>query len=164
MIPVVCLVGRSGVGKTMVVEKLVGELKRLGYRVATIKHDVHGFEIDQPGKDSWRHAQAGADCVVISSPEKLALIKKVDHDPTLGELALTIGPDYDIVVVEGFKQSQGLKIEVHRKGMGKLLCSPQELLAVVTDEALDVDVPQYSLDDGVGLAELLKEKLLDRDR
>lgn len=69
MLPIVCIVGKSNVGKTTLLEGLITELKRRGHRVATVKHDVHGFEIDQPGKDSWRHAQAGSDAVVISSPK-----------------------------------------------------------------------------------------------
>ena len=81
MTPLVCIVGESGSGKTYIVERLVAGLKGLGYRVATIKHSAHGFELDRPGKDSWKHAQAGSDAVVLSSPEELALIKKVDHDP-----------------------------------------------------------------------------------
>jgi len=73
VIPVVSIVGKSNSGKTTLLEKLIPELKRRGYRVATVKHDTHGFEIDRPGKDTWRLAQAGADAVVISSGDKLAL-------------------------------------------------------------------------------------------
>ena len=88
MIPVVSIVGKSDAGKTTLIEKLIPELVRRGYRVATVKHDVHGFDVDREGKDSWRHKQAGAHTVVISSPEKLALIRDVDHDADLAELRL----------------------------------------------------------------------------
>src|SRR3972149_7687440 len=101
MTPVVSIVGKSNVGKTTLLERLVVEIKRRGYCVATIKHDVHGFDIDKPGKDSWRHAQAGSDAVVISSPQKLALIKKVDHDSSLDEILQLVGPHFDIILTEG---------------------------------------------------------------
>ena len=71
MIPVVSIVGKSKAGKTALIESLVAELKQRGYRVATIKHSPEGFELDQPGKDSWRHVQSGSDAVIISSPQKL---------------------------------------------------------------------------------------------
>ena len=72
MIPIVSIVGKSGAGKTTLIEKMIPELKKRGYRVATIKHDVHGFDIDHEGKDSWRHKKAGAHATIISSPWKVA--------------------------------------------------------------------------------------------
>ncbi|GFP23998.1 molybdopterin-guanine dinucleotide biosynthesis adapter protein, partial [Candidatus Hakubella thermalkaliphila] len=95
MIPVFAIVGKTDSGKTTLLEKLVAELKKRGYRVGTVKHDIHGFEVDHPGKDSWRHAQAGADTVAISSPQKLALIKKVDHDLKPDELVGEYFQDVD---------------------------------------------------------------------
>src|SRR5512143_21431 len=86
MIPIVSVVGKSDSGKTTLLEKLVKELTSRGYRIGTIKHDVHSFEIDHPGKDSWRHKQAGASATVISSPAKLALVVDTDHDHTLAEI------------------------------------------------------------------------------
>ena len=83
MIPIVSIVGKSDSGKTTLIEKLLPELGRRGYRVATVKHDVHGFEVDREGKDSWRHKKAGAHTVVISSPLKVAVIRDVDHDAEL---------------------------------------------------------------------------------
>ncbi len=163
-VPIVCVVGRSGAGKTYVMERLVAELKRRGYRVATIKHDVHGFDVDKPGKDSWRHAQAGSDAVVISSPQKLALIKRVDDDSPLSTLSRLIGPDFDIVLAEGFKRSEAPKIEVHRRELAEgLLCAEEELLAIATDEPLRLKTPQYSPDDAAGLADLIEEKLINKE-
>ncbi|MFQ6112165.1 MAG: molybdopterin-guanine dinucleotide biosynthesis protein B, partial [Nitrospinota bacterium] len=75
MVPIICIVGKSEAGKTTLMESLIAELKGRGYSVATVKHDVHGVDLDQPGKDSWRYAQAGSDAVVLSSPTTLALIK-----------------------------------------------------------------------------------------
>lgn len=161
MLPIICIVGKSGSGKTALVERIIPELKRRGYRVASIKHNPHDFELDQPGKDSWRHAQAGSDAVVISSPQKVALIKGVEHDPTLGELLRLIGNDFDIVIAEGFKESEAPKIEVHRAELGEgLVCKPDELLAVATDEELGLPVLQCPLDDTPGLANLIEERFL----
>lgn len=161
MLPIVCIVGKSKVGKTTLLEELIAELKHRGYRVATVKHDVHGFEIDQPGKDSWRHAQAGSDAVVISSPQKLALIKQVDHDPPLEEIARLLGHNFDIILTEGYKNSNMPKIEVHRKALKEgLLCSPDELIAVATDEHLDIPVWQCSLDDIPKLADFIEQTFL----
>jgi len=161
MPPIICIVGKYKAGKTTLVEQLVPELKRRGYRVATIKHNVHGFDLDQPGKDSWRYAQAGSDAVVPSSPQKLALIRKVERDPTLEEITRLLKEDYDLVLAEGFKQSKAPKIEVHRgEDEAELICSPRELLAVVADKPRDISVPQYPLDDIAGLVDLIEERFL----
>ncbi|MFH1091248.1 MAG: molybdopterin-guanine dinucleotide biosynthesis protein B, partial [Pseudomonadota bacterium] len=102
-VPLVCIVGRSDSGKTTFIEKLVPELTKLGLSVGTIKHDVHGFDIDRPGKDSWRHKQAGARQTLISSPTKLALIRDTDHDYSLDELTPYFN-GLDIVLTEGYKR------------------------------------------------------------
>jgi len=161
MVPIVCVVGTSGVGKTHVMKGLVTELKKRGYRVATLKHSPHHIDLDMEGKDSWEHAQAGSDAVVVSSPDKVALIRKVDHDHTVAELSRFVGGDFDIILGEGFKQAQALKIEVHRKDLGRdLTCTADELLAVATDERLPEDVPQYGLDDAAGLVDLIEQRCL----
>jgi molybdopterin-guanine dinucleotide biosynthesis protein B len=165
MIPIVSIVGKGGVGKTTVVEKLVAELKKRGYRVATIKHSPSDFEIDREGKDTWRHAQAGSDTVAISSPQKIAIIRNVDHDHTLAELYRYIGPDFDIIIAEGFKHDKVAKIEVHRKKLGRgLVCTKDELLAVATDEKLKLDVPQYGLEDAGGLVDLIEKRFLTEEK
>jgi len=164
MVPIVCVVGVKGVGKTLVMERLVAELKNRGYRVATVKHSAHGFDLDQPGKDSWLHAQAGSDAVVISSPQKLALIRKVDHDSSLAQLSRFIGSDFDIILAEGFKQDKAVKIEVHRKELATdLMCEREELLAVVTDEQLEWNIPQYAPDDAPGLVDLIEKRYLNKE-
>lgn len=166
--PLISVVGKSDSGKTTLLEKLLPELKRRGYRVATVKHDVHGFEVDRPGKDSWRHAQAGSDVTVISSPSKLAIIKKVERDSGLESIARAIGNDVDIIITEGYKAGSAPKIEVHRKAASsELLCSAEELIALATDEPLQMDVPQYGLDDAKGLVDCIEGKILrqrDTDR
>jgi len=156
VIPIISVVGKSGVGKTTFLEKLIAELKGRGLRVAVIKHDVHGFQIDRPGKDSWRLAQAGSDSVVIASSKKLALIKRLEGEMTLGEIAAFL-TDVDIILTEGYKRGDAPKIEVSRRGRGEeLLCTPDELVAIVSDQPFDVDVPQFGLDDTAGIVDLLE--------
>jgi len=163
MIPVVSIVGKSKAGKTALIERLVVELKGRGYSVATIKHNPHGFDIDQPGKDSWRHARSGSDAVVISSPQRLAIIRPMDHDATIDEIQSLLGGDFDIVLTEGFRAGKAPKIEVHRKELKEgLLSSPKELLALVSDEPLPVDVPQFSAEDVAMIADLIEERLISR--
>ena len=155
MIPIISVVGKSGVGKTTFLEKLIAELKGRGLRVAVIKHDVHGFQIDRPGKDSWRLAQAGSDSVVIASAKKLALIKRLEGEMALGEIAAFL-TDVDIILTEGYKRGDAPKIEVSRRGRGgELLCTPDELVAIVSDQPFDLDVPQFGLDDTAGIVDLL---------
>ncbi|CEP66461.1 P-loop containing nucleoside triphosphate hydrolase [Moorella glycerini] len=158
--PIISVVGKSDVGKTTLLTKLLPELKRRGYRVATIKHDTHGFDIDRPGKDTWRHAEAGANVVVISSPTKMALIEKVDTELPLDAIAERIH-HVDLIITEGYKRGDKPKIEVHRAAVGgELLCTPGELLAVATDEPLAIDVPCYDLDDAAGLVDLIEARIL----
>jgi molybdopterin-guanine dinucleotide biosynthesis protein B len=142
-------------------EKLIPELKRRGYRVATVKHHVHpGFEIDQPGKDTWRHAQAGSDHVIIAAPDKVASIRRVDREPTLDEIAAGI-TDVDIILTEGYKRAGKPKVEVVRSDRSREpICTPDELLGLATDTQLDLDVPQFGLDDVAGLVDLIEQRLL----
>ncbi len=161
MVPTISVVGKSGVGKTYVMGKMIAEFKRRGYRVATAKHSAHSVDLDLEGKDSWEHAKAGSDAVAISSPHRFAVMAEVDHDSSLAELSRLIGPDFDIFLAEGFKQDKVAKIEVHRGEIGPgLVCEPDELLAVVTDERLDVSVPQYAPDDAQGIVDLIEDKYL----
>ncbi|HBT47241.1 MAG TPA: molybdopterin-guanine dinucleotide biosynthesis protein B [Peptococcaceae bacterium] len=160
MIPIISVVGKSDTGKTTLLTKLLPELKARGYRVATIKHDTHGFDIDKPGKDTWKHAEAGADVVAISSPAKVALIEKVPRELTLDEVAERI-QGVDIIITEGYKRGNKPKIEVHRAAVGgELLCTEEELLAVVTDEPVPVRVPTFGWDEVAGLADLIEERIL----
>jgi molybdopterin-guanine dinucleotide biosynthesis adapter protein len=160
MIPVISVVGKSNVGKTTLVEKLIKEIKSRGYKVATVKHDVHGFDIDVPGKDTWRHAQAGSDIVVISSPQKLAMISKVEEELSLDQVCERIS-GVDLIMTEGYKRETKPKIEVFRRGVyDELLCSPDELIAIATDVEFDLGVPCYGLDDAQGLVDRIVELFL----
>jgi molybdopterin-guanine dinucleotide biosynthesis protein MobB len=160
-LPIISIVGKSQSGKTVLMEQLIAEFKRRGYKVAALKHSRGGMEIDHPGKDSWRYAQAGSDAVLISSPDKLAFIKSVDHDLDIEEILPIVGPEFDLVLVEGFKKSKIPKIEVHRKKLGDdLLCSPEELLAIVTDESLDTNIAQLPWGDTVAVADFIEKNFV----
>jgi len=163
MIPIISIVGKSNTGKTTMLEKLLAELKARGYRVATVKHDAHSFDIDHPGKDSWRHAQAGSDVVIISSPARLAMIRRVDQELNLDQIAELVD-GVDIILTEGYKRGDKPKIEVSRRERGYgLICTPDELIAVATDQEYpDLDVPKFGLDDAAGLVDLLERRFLQR--
>jgi molybdopterin-guanine dinucleotide biosynthesis protein B len=164
MPPIVSIVGESKSGKTTLIEKLVPELKSRGYRVATVKHAVHGLTFDEPGKDSWRHAQAGSDAVIISSADRLMVIRSNTGDLALDQIARVIGEDCDIILAEGFKQGSTPKIEVHRKEVGAPLGSVEKLMAIVTDEPLETKKRQFSFQDVKGLADLLEKGFLKPQR
>ena len=157
MSPIVSIIGKTKSGKTSLIEKLVQELKSRGYRVATIKHIPQGVNFDEPGKDSWRHIQAGSEATAVSSPDKIVLIKPVTKDSTLDETAHLLGEDYDIILTEGFKQGNAPKIEVHRKDAGSLLKDIKKLIAIVTDEPLETKARQFSFDDVNRLVDLLEK-------
>jgi molybdopterin-guanine dinucleotide biosynthesis protein B len=142
------VVGETGSGKTTVVEGLVAELTRLGLRVGTIKHDVHGFQMDHEGKDSFRHKAAGAAISLISSPWQIGMVRDTDHDHTVAELVETLMVGVDVVLTEDYHHERWPKVEVHRRATGKSLrCAADEtLVAVVSDEPLAVSVPVLGFD------------------
>lgn len=156
-IPVISIVGKSKSGRTTLVEKLIRELKQRGYRVGTIKHHSHpGFEVDKPGKDTWRHAQAGSDHVVISAPDKIASIRLVEREPDLHEIAATM-TDVDVILTEGYFRSGQHRIEVVRAERSREpVCQPEELLALASDFELSYGVPRFDLNDAAGLADLIE--------
>jgi molybdopterin-guanine dinucleotide biosynthesis protein B len=166
MIPIISIVGKSDSGKTTLIEKLVPELTRRGYRVATVKHDMHGFEVDREGKDSWRHKQAGAHTVVISSPHKLALIRDVEKDLTLDEIRGRWIQDVDLILSEGYKKDVQPKVEVFRKEKHeKLLCTKKDnLVAVVSNQKFRVGVPCFDLEDMRGLSDFIEKEYLKSKR
>lgn len=164
-VKVVAFVAKSNTGKTTLLEQVIRELKNRGYMVGAIKHDAHSFDIDHPGKDSHRLTAAGADTMLISSPEKLALVKQHDASPPIDDLIANYFGDVDIILTEGFKKSNLPKIEVHRKERSDtLLCRGEEndpsLIAVASDEPLELDVPVFDLNDAKGIAGFIEEKFL----
>jgi molybdopterin-guanine dinucleotide biosynthesis protein MobB len=163
-IPVVCFVGRKNSGKTTLMEKVIAGLKAAGHRVAAVKHDTHRFEIDHPGKDSFRFTAAGADITVISSREKTAVVLHHREEIPLESILSRFVEGVDIILAEGYKASRFPKIEVHRKATGEPLIAPppQGLIAVATDERVDTAVPQLDIHDSERLVELIQEKYLRR--
>ena len=164
MPPVVSIVGKSKSGKTTLMEKLVEELKSRGYRVATIKHTPEGMTFDEPGKDSWRHIQAGSEATAIASPDRMVLIRPIARALTLDEIVRFFGEDYDIILAEGFKQGNAPKIEVHRKEVGPPLTTIKKRIAIVTDEPLETKTRQFSWQDIKGLADLLEAGFIEPQR
>jgi len=158
----VSFIARSGTGKTTLVEQVIAVLKGRGYRVGALKHDAHRFEIDHPGKDSHRFTAAGADIMLISSPAKLAVVRRHTEAPPIEELLADYFGAVDIVLTEGFKQSGLPKIEVHRAVCGQPLLTRGErhdptLLAVAADVPLELDVPCLDLNDPEGVATFIEE-------
>jgi molybdopterin-guanine dinucleotide biosynthesis adapter protein len=155
-VPVVAIVGSSGTGKTTLIEKLIPVLRKKGFRVGTIKHDVHGFSIDQPGKDSWRHKEAGASMVLLSSPRQVAMVKDVAHDTPLDEL-VSYFSGVDIILAEGYKRGDRPKLEVFRPEIhDKPVCgNDRNLLGMVSDAPVDCGVPRFLLNDVEGIAALI---------
>jgi molybdopterin-guanine dinucleotide biosynthesis protein B len=164
MPPIVSIVGKSGSGKTTLIEKLIAELKSRGYRVATVKHTPQESSFDEPGKDSWRHAQAGSEATVVSTSDKLVLIKPLSRQPIMEQIAYLLGEDCDIILAEGFSQEDAPKIEVHRKQAGPPLGKVRKLVAIATDEPLETKARQFSLEDVKGLADLLEEGFIQPNR
>lgn len=157
MPPVVSLVGKPDSGKTTLLEKLIPELNRRGYQVGTIKHHVHQFEMDKPGKDTFRHKQAGARVVALSSPTGLGVISDTDGDSDVESLVARYFGDVDLVIAEGYKRLDLPKIEVHRAAL-----HPEPLpnrdgtwVAMVSDALVTDDLPCFTLDDCEGLATFL---------
>ena len=161
-IPIVSIVGFSGSGKTTLVEKLIPELIRRGLRVATIKHNRHGFEVDHEGKDSWRHRRAGATLTVLASPGKVAVMADTEGDPGLGELGERFIRDVDVILAEGFKKNPYPKIEVWRRALGREFLSREDraLLAVAGDDPGGLTAPRFDLDDIAGIVDLIEKKVI----
>jgi molybdopterin-guanine dinucleotide biosynthesis protein MobB len=153
---VISIVGKSGSGKTTLLENIIREMKKRGYRIGTIKHHAHpGFEIDHQGKDTWRHAQAGSDHVVIAAPDKIASIRLLEEELSLEEIISGLH-DIDIIFTDGYKSAGKPAIEVIRKDIGiELICQIEQLIAIATDHKYDIQIPQFDLDDTLGIVEFL---------
>lgn len=160
-IPIISIVGKSNSGKTTVVEGLVLRLKKMGYKVGTIKHSVNDYEIDIEGRDSWRHRKAGADISAISSPNKISFIKEVSKDTSIDEIVSSYFNNLDIIITEGYKKEGKPKIEVSRREISdKLICDEDELLAVVSDNKVGVRVPRFDFEEPDLLAEFIEREFL----
>ncbi len=158
------LAGWSGSGKTTLLTALLPVLIGRGLTVSTIKHAHHEFDIDKPGKDSYRHREAGATEVLIASAKRWALMHELRDavEPDLEGLLARLAP-VDLVLIEGFKGHPHPKLEIHRPSVGKPLLAPDDadIIAIASDAALDYPgLPLFSLDDLGGIADLVIERAL----
>ena len=156
------LAGWSGSGKTTLIVNLIPELVRRGLSVSTMKHAHHDFDIDQPGKDSFEHREAGASEVMISASKRWALMHEVrkEGEPSVDELIARMTP-VDLLLVEGFKWHAHSKMEIHRPTLGKPLLqnNDPDIVAVASDENInDLTVPVFDLKNIIGIADFIIEK------
>ena len=165
---VIGIAGYSGSGKTTLIEKVIPILVGEGLRVSLVKHAHHEFDLDQPGKDSWRHRHAGCTEVLVSSSRRWALVHELRGAPeaTLDEQLKRLSP-CDVVIVEGYKAAAIPKLEVHRRAADVPLLHPDDphVVAVATDEPLETDLPQLDIDSPQDVARFIVKHLgLDRAR
>ncbi len=165
MLPIISIVGASGSGKTTFLEKLIPELKGRGYSVGLVKHDVHGFDMDREGKDTWRLKRAGANTIAISSPTRVASIRETGSELPIEEVAARYFWTEDILITEGFKSAHFPKIEIFRTAVEpKPICGPENnLAAIVSDDPVEAGVPVFSFADVCGVADFIENRYL-RDR
>jgi len=166
MTPIISIVGYSDAGKTTLLEKLVPELKKKGYRVGTVKNSHHELNFDKKGKDSWRHFESGADAVVVASVDKTVMIRRKQTDDYNSHAQLLFLEkhltDMDVIIAEGYKNAGFPKIEVFRSQVhDKPVCLNDETLsAIVTDADLNVSVPVFGLEESRRLADFIELKFL----
>ncbi|WP_299738242.1 molybdopterin-guanine dinucleotide biosynthesis protein B [uncultured Roseobacter sp.] len=152
------IVGWKNAGKTGLMERLVSEICNRGYSVSTVKHAHHVFDVDQPGKDSYRHRQAGATEVLLASGRRFALMHELREasEPTLEDLLSRLSP-VDLVLIEGYKRDTHHKIEAHRAETGNPLIATEDstIRAVASDTDLTLDRPVFDLNDTAGIADFI---------
>ena len=156
------IAGWSGSGKTTLIEKLIPLFVARKLKVSLIKHAHHSFEVDQPGKDSYRHRHAGCAEVLVSSSRRWALVHELRgaREPGFAQLVEQISP-CDLLLIEGFKRERMPKLEVYRAATGEPLLHPQDqdIVAVASDQRLDTKLPQFHLDDAPGIAGFILKHL-----
>jgi molybdopterin-guanine dinucleotide biosynthesis protein B len=161
MVPVIAIVGKSGAGKTVIMEKLIAEFKARGYRVATIKHAHQKVDLDEKGKDTWRFSQAGSDAAVVSSPSRITIFKNLEREPSLEETVMLLGEGYDIILAEGFKTTRAPKIEVCPTGKTEdMVCSESDLRAVISDGRLPVKIPLFGRGETGKIADFIEHEIM----
>jgi molybdopterin-guanine dinucleotide biosynthesis adapter protein len=156
------IAGFSGSGKTTLIERLVPRLTARGLVVSLIKHAHHGFDIDHPGKDSFRHREAGCTEVLLASDARWALMHELRGapEPTLEQLLAVMSP-VDLVLIEGFKHEQVPKLEVYRPSLGhpRLAAGDPLIVAVASDVVVETALPRFALTDAEGIAEFIVQHL-----
>jgi molybdopterin-guanine dinucleotide biosynthesis protein B len=163
MPPVLALIGRPNCGKTTLIEKLIPALAVKGVRVGTIKHHHGDIQMDTPGKDTWRHKNAGAKVVLLSSPDGIGLIQDTTEDTPVEDLVSLYFQNVDLVIAEGYKWSALPKIEVFRSTVyDEPMPEPGEtLIAMVSDVEVRQDLPWFKNDDISSLIEFILEKIIN---
>ncbi len=164
---VIGLAGWSGAGKTTLLRRLIPLLTARDLRVSTLKHAHHNFDVDQPGKDSWEHRQAGAREVLVASSVRWALMHELrgDTEPGLPAMLAQMSP-VDLVLVEGFKREAHPKIEVHRAANAKPLLHPDDpsIVAIASDAPLHgLRIPLHHLDDVAAIADVVLRRAVAID-
>jgi molybdopterin-guanine dinucleotide biosynthesis protein B len=157
-IPYLSFVGRSNTGKTTVIERLIPVFCERGLKVAVIKHHPHDFDIDIPGKDTYRYKQAGATMSILASPGKVAVVEDTAKELALEEIITRYVRDVDLLLIEGFKKAKIPKIEVFqgKEGTDVLVCAGDiNLIAIITDEIVETSLPVFSRNDVQGIAEFI---------
>jgi molybdopterin-guanine dinucleotide biosynthesis protein B len=157
-------VGRSNTGKTTVIERLIPMLVEKGIRVAVIKHHHHDFDIDIPGKDTFRYKKAGATMSILASPRKIAIVKETENELTLTEIMSRYVSDVDLLIIEGFKKEDVPKIEVFQRKDGADLpvrWGDKNLIALVTDEPAKTSLPVFLRDDIQGIAQFIIDRFVE---
>lgn len=152
------VIGWKNAGKTGLMERLVKEITGRGFRVSTVKHAHHTFDVDHPGRDSYRHREAGATEVLLASRNRFALMHELrdEDEPTLAELLVHLAP-VDLVLIEGYKRDSHPKIEAFRAEPANPLIAPDDptIRAVAADCELDLDRPVFDLNDTVAIADFI---------
>jgi molybdopterin-guanine dinucleotide biosynthesis protein B len=162
--PIVCFVGRSGSGKTTLLVEVIRLLRERGWRVASVKHDVHGATFDTEGKDSWRHKEAGAETVILVAPGRVVSVSDTEGEVTLEEVRARFAGGADLILAEGFKRAPHPKIEVARAARARslLLGEGDGLVAVATDFETDAAVPRLDLGRPAAVADFVEDRFLHR--
>ena len=154
--------GWKNSGKTGLMERLITEFTARGLTVSSIKHAHHSFDIDHPGRDSYRHRDAGARQVLLASRNRWALMHELrdEDEPSLGDLLKQLSP-VDLVLIEGYKRDRHPKIEAHRKETGQPLIAPEDetIVAVASDTSVSVDRPVLDLNDTASIANFIAQHL-----
>lgn len=155
-VPILSFVGRSNSGKTTLIERIIPQLVRNGYKISTVKHAGHGFDLDTEGKDSWRHKQAGAGSVIVVSKSSLAMFADVPEHMNVEEVRdRFVDSSYDLIIAEGWRSEGYPKIVVVRDQVGEVPISTEGLLAVVSNKPVEVQVPVFDPDDIPAVATLI---------
>lgn len=154
--------GWKNAGKTGLMERLVTEFTARGFTVSTVKHAHHSFDVDQPGRDSYRHRKAGAQEVLLASGQRFALMHELQGaaEPALADLLAKLSP-VDLVLVEGYKREPHPKIEAFRAEAGHDLIAPGDarIVAVASDVPMDLDRPVFDLNDTVSIADFVQAEV-----